>query len=324
MRAREPLWNRASVLILAARIHTDASAAESARAVNALAFTVGQDVVFGAGQYAPETEQGKRLLAHELIHSVQQAHPAFRFFGVTVQRKESGRGKKSREVELRRSAWNPFFVHEDFKNGTDGERAIILEVMTRENGGDFATRFKEWALKPDSFAHHIVQSDREGSKPFWSPRQLKERGFVLHHDEPSVRGARMEYWVHPKSTYLIFERHVAAPKNGDSEDRKEIANCLDPSSDPESIFGPSLGCEETDAGPPGGLSSGLACLFANRAIEFVQKGLEEHPEYYVPSSMVEGGYIQFPVCGYEDIVEDPDMIDFDPGKIFPDLNDDGE
>src|SRR6266487_852385 len=54
------------------RVHMDAKAAESARAVNALAYTVGRDVVFGAGQYAPETMAGKRLMAHELTHVVQQ------------------------------------------------------------------------------------------------------------------------------------------------------------------------------------------------------------------------------------------------------------
>lgn len=53
------------------RIHTDAQAAESARAVNALAYTVGSDVVFDAGQYAPETSKGQRLIAHELAHVVQ-------------------------------------------------------------------------------------------------------------------------------------------------------------------------------------------------------------------------------------------------------------
>jgi|GEM_PF-2359042 len=54
------------------RVHTDAKAAESARAVNALAYTAGQDVVFGAGNYFPETTMGKKLLAHELTHVVQQ------------------------------------------------------------------------------------------------------------------------------------------------------------------------------------------------------------------------------------------------------------
>jgi hypothetical protein len=54
------------------RVHTDAKAAESARAVNALAYTVGRDVAFGAGRYAPGTLGGNRLLAHELVHVVQQ------------------------------------------------------------------------------------------------------------------------------------------------------------------------------------------------------------------------------------------------------------
>ncbi len=54
------------------RIHADARAAESARAVNALAYAVGHQVVFGAGQYSPHTPQGRELLAHELAHTVQQ------------------------------------------------------------------------------------------------------------------------------------------------------------------------------------------------------------------------------------------------------------
>lgn len=54
------------------RIHADAQAADSAHAVRARAYTVGQDVVFGAGQFSPGTTEGKRLLAHELTHTVQQ------------------------------------------------------------------------------------------------------------------------------------------------------------------------------------------------------------------------------------------------------------
>jgi hypothetical protein len=54
------------------RVHTDARAAASAQAVNAFAYTVGQQIVFDAGQYAPETKAGRGLLAHELAHTVQQ------------------------------------------------------------------------------------------------------------------------------------------------------------------------------------------------------------------------------------------------------------
>ncbi len=54
------------------RVHTDAKAAQSARAVNALAYTVGRNVVFGASLYAPGTSNKQRLLTHELTHVVQQ------------------------------------------------------------------------------------------------------------------------------------------------------------------------------------------------------------------------------------------------------------
>ena len=54
------------------RVHTDPSAAQSAAAVNARAYTVGNNVVFGSGQYAPDTYVGRRLLAHELVHVMQQ------------------------------------------------------------------------------------------------------------------------------------------------------------------------------------------------------------------------------------------------------------
>lgn len=54
------------------RVHADAKAAESARAVNALAYTVGGDIVFGSGQYRPSTPWGQRLLAHEVTHVLQQ------------------------------------------------------------------------------------------------------------------------------------------------------------------------------------------------------------------------------------------------------------
>jgi peptidoglycan hydrolase-like protein with peptidoglycan-binding domain len=55
------------------RVHTDRQAAQAAQAVQARAYTLGKDIVFGAGQYAPATIEGKRLLAHELTHTVQQA-----------------------------------------------------------------------------------------------------------------------------------------------------------------------------------------------------------------------------------------------------------
>ncbi|MCP3138163.1 eCIS core domain-containing protein [Pyxidicoccus xibeiensis] len=55
------------------RVHADGGADTSARAVDARAYTVGRDIVFRAGQYAPHTPSGRQLLAHELTHVVQQS-----------------------------------------------------------------------------------------------------------------------------------------------------------------------------------------------------------------------------------------------------------
>ena len=57
----------------AVRIHSGAAAAQSARALSAQAYTFGPNIVFGAGQFAPHTAQGRHLLAHELVHVTQQA-----------------------------------------------------------------------------------------------------------------------------------------------------------------------------------------------------------------------------------------------------------
>lgn len=58
----------------AVRVHTNNEAMASAQAMNALAYTTGNNIVFNQGQYAPQTQEGKRLLAHELTHVVQQSN----------------------------------------------------------------------------------------------------------------------------------------------------------------------------------------------------------------------------------------------------------
>jgi len=75
------------------RIHKDGSANEVTRAVSAKAFTIGEDIVFGAQQYRSGSPEGKRLLAHELTHAVQQ--------------RSNGRGASGlqREVSTETPSW---------------------------------------------------------------------------------------------------------------------------------------------------------------------------------------------------------------------------
>ena len=68
------------------RIHTDARAAELAGAIQARAFAVGQEIVFGDGEFAPETSRGRQLMAHELTHVVQQERGAAQSSPGTIRR----------------------------------------------------------------------------------------------------------------------------------------------------------------------------------------------------------------------------------------------
>jgi hypothetical protein len=54
------------------QVHADSRAADSAKAIDAQAYTVGRHIIFGAGRFAPETASGRRLIAHELAHTIQQ------------------------------------------------------------------------------------------------------------------------------------------------------------------------------------------------------------------------------------------------------------
>lgn len=55
------------------RIHNNAKAGESTHSIKALAYTLGRHIVFGAGQYRPDSSDGRRLIAHELVHTLQQS-----------------------------------------------------------------------------------------------------------------------------------------------------------------------------------------------------------------------------------------------------------
>jgi len=66
------------------RIHADSRAADAARSIQARAFTFGQNIAFGAGEYAPESQAGRRLLAHELTHTLQQGDEVRRVQRLTI------------------------------------------------------------------------------------------------------------------------------------------------------------------------------------------------------------------------------------------------
>jgi outer membrane protein OmpA-like peptidoglycan-associated protein len=135
------------------RIHTDSRAAESAKAVNARAYTLGRDVVFGKDEYQPNSSVGRRLLAHELAHVVQQGGGA----GAEVQREVfeqnfPGGGKADEERTGMHRLWN-FDIGQstlkkehlkaikelaqkikDTLNPTDAEEQVDLEGQASSTG----------------------------------------------------------------------------------------------------------------------------------------------------------------------------------------------
>ena len=89
------------------RVHTDGHAAESARAVNANAYTVGRDVVFGEGRYEPASSEGQRLLSHELTHVVQQGAVSAPAAPLPIERADSTAEKGARRGEAPRAGSEP-------------------------------------------------------------------------------------------------------------------------------------------------------------------------------------------------------------------------
>jgi len=101
------------------RIHDDSEAAELTNATDALAFTHGQDIYFSNGSYAPQTESGQRLLAHEITHVAQQAHGAS-----TVQRAPK---RKQTGAEI-----SSYSFKIDFPKGTKpGPNDFIVTVFAQ-------------------------------------------------------------------------------------------------------------------------------------------------------------------------------------------------
>jgi hypothetical protein len=96
------------------RVHTGAQAAESAQAVNALAYTVGRNVVFDTRQYTPTTSAGQRLLAHELTHVVQQHRQGIASGGASRVDKADLQGEREAEAVASRVMLGlPVHVHHE-------------------------------------------------------------------------------------------------------------------------------------------------------------------------------------------------------------------
>ena len=148
------------------RVHTDSRAAETANSIQARAFTVGPNIAFGPGQYAPESSEGKQLLAHELTHVVQQNGSQDRPSG--IQRKP-----KSKEAKTETKppvAWRDgmhakvvkeFKLGDDFSGYEEYKVGEVLKVTSEP------TQFYGRKSASVTTVRAAAIGRREGTSPRW-------------------------------------------------------------------------------------------------------------------------------------------------------------
>jgi hypothetical protein len=201
------------------RVHTDNGAAAAAKAVNATAFTVGEAIFFGVGQYSPATNDGRRLLAHELTHTVQQAAPSNQLRparfpsslspgSVFIQRSpdrpmEVERKREQRIAEL--AKW-PSEARNAWRRLDEFDRNLVVLQMAAKYGEPFAREFLKQVAKgkPQDDVEHYFG-------PGVGPKQEKllAGGYQL-----AQKDSVHEWWVHPsgKSVTRNYTEDRAKPK----------------------------------------------------------------------------------------------------------------
>lgn len=112
------------------RVHTDAKAAESAGAVNALAYSVGRDVVFGKAQFSPGTQVGKRLIAHELTHVMQQSDSKISDTNLALGKVNSQHEREAESVAARLDETRMSAGTTDNVNGLTVAQPNVLHRLT--------------------------------------------------------------------------------------------------------------------------------------------------------------------------------------------------
>jgi hypothetical protein len=124
------------------RIHTDATASQSAGAIDAKAFTLGKNIVFGNGEYKPESESGKHLLAHELAHVVQtedgpsdgSGKRQIMYRKGTTPQKEANNDDKAFSVEIDHGHRGIYLIHFTRPHPEDEVKKILFTEGTVPTG----------------------------------------------------------------------------------------------------------------------------------------------------------------------------------------------
>jgi hypothetical protein len=218
------------------RIHTDSAARDSARSLNARAYTVGSHLVFAPEQYAPGTAAGRQLLAHELTHVVQQNKAG----SAVVSRQpeeQPTRRQIARDNQLRRLAVWPAEALHEWRRLSEAERTVVVLYMLGNYGADFANQFNANAKnrrrrQPVTHVTNVITE---------TAPQLQRRGYRF-----VTMFGNMEKWVHPSGDELwrilpspspAREQAEEAPPGQTQQPPASNPTRYDPSADPRTLFG---------------------------------------------------------------------------------------
>lgn len=235
------------------RVHTDNQAAESARAVNARAYTNGSNVVFAPGQYSPDTSTGRYLLAHELVHVSQQLPHSSGYTGF-IQR-----------VGFFES------IARFFGGGTFSEKELLAYI-------DFLNKKKtiEDAYDSDNKAREVVRRWKKGDAAFSIlavPLRIlliKEMasGFLSGDDQDGIL-ALLEDSITSERTTILREIGIDKLKGRfDGKNRKRLLSLLSDQEDEEAI----------------------AAMGGKWTVDEVMKILNRHGDEHIVKTIIDQGY----------------------------------
>jgi hypothetical protein len=164
------------------RVHTDLKAAEAAKSIHAKAYTIGQDIFFGSGNFQPESVSGKRLIAHELAH-VLQGRGGNSLYGNPVKKLSVGQRNSPFEQEAERAVIQ--VIHGEHRGHPSKSGPLIPHISPMGHNIQAVLRFPD--VEPD-----MLESDKK--RTFRDPATGAERKVY-----DSAKGG---YAKNPSSTEL--------------------------------------------------------------------------------------------------------------------------
>lgn len=211
------------------RVHTDAKSALAARSVRSRAFTAGEDIAFDAGEYAPETREGRRLLGHELTHVVQQGAGAPRRVHRTPTVPFEERADATCTVTLQR-----------FIELVEAEEARY-PANEQTNTRLMITRLRKIFYGKEGWDEHLISGAAHVPRPYQTREEERDRFDVPIPFAPDVTVTARDYTVTDPTTGATPEiarsQEVRLP-DGNCIDMGHVFAGLDAINYPQMVDGP--------------------------------------------------------------------------------------